>query len=71
MILVTLMVYVGYHILPNQVDCLCAAGMAKYRKCFTGDSHCIHSALVDLQYRHMVEQKPEHRNQTPTGECIF
>ncbi|ELK27267.1 hypothetical protein MDA_GLEAN10023894 [Myotis davidii] len=56
----------GYQILRNQGDFLCTAGVAEYRKCFTGDSHCIHSALVD-QYRHMVEQKPEYRNQTLTG----
>lgn len=71
MILFTLIVYIGYQVLPNQVDYLCTAGMAEYRKCFTRDSHCIHSALVDLQYRHMVEQKPEYRNQTLTGKCIF
>lgn len=70
MILFTLIVYIGYQILRNQGDFLCTAGVAEYRKCFTGDSHCIHSALVD-QYRHMVEQKPEYRNQTLTGECIF
>lgn len=49
---------------------LYTAGMAEYRKCFIGDSHCINSTF-DLQYRHMVEQKPGYRNQTLTGKCVF
>ena len=53
------------------MDNLYTAGMAEYRKCFIGDSHCISSALADLQYRPMVEQKPGYRNQTLTGEYVF
>lgn len=53
------------------MDNLCTAGMAEYRKCFIGNSHCISSALVDLQYRYMVEQKPGYRNQTLTGKHSF
>ena len=50
---------------------LCAAGVAEYRDCFIGDSHCSSSALAELQCRHVVEQKPGHRNQTLTGEYVF
>ncbi|XP_065797926.1 pecanex-like protein 4 isoform X2 [Muntiacus reevesi] len=42
-------------------------GVAEYRDCFIGDSHCSSSALAELQCRHVVEQKPGHRNQTLTG----
>ena len=71
MILFTLTVYLDYQILPNKLVNLCTEGMAEYRKCFIGDSHCISSALVDLQYRHMVEPQPGYRNQTLTGKYIF
>lgn len=71
MILFVLTVYLNYPILPNKVDNFCTVGVAEYRKCFIGDSHHISSALINLQYRCVVEQKPGYRCQTLTGKDTF